>query len=479
MTPRETLSLAPGVSMAPGAAGRRAVTGLVQLMLPPVSPGLGAALDALRGGEHDADALTELAGREGVASAATLQILLEALHGYRVLARNLHVGAHLIATLSPAAPRAPALVPRDGARQVLSRFAFTHAAEGATVLETPLSPKRTWLPTWHGPALVGALAVPRTLSELAAEVPGIPGEAATAFLLMLAEAGALCEVGPDGKAVEPEALATWEFHDLLFHGRTRLGRHERGYGATRRFQGQLPEPERKPPHAGEALSLEVPDLAAVAQRDPSFTSVLERRRSVREHGARPLSRAELAELLYRAVGPRQAVFPGRGEGAARPYPAGGALYEIEVYVVAHQCEGLEAGLYHYRPDNHALSCVVGRTSEVDNLLKMAASGAALQTPPQVLLVMTARFARMAWRYEAIAYSLMLKHVGGIFQTLYLVATAMGLAPCALGGGSAELFARASGLDPLVEGSVGEFLVGTRSPHPPTEIPGGRLEPESL
>jgi SagB-type dehydrogenase family enzyme len=84
-----------------------------------------------------------------------------------------------------------------------------------------------------------------------------------------------------------------------------------------------------------------------------------------------------------------------------------------------------------------------------------------QKRPQVVLVLTARFARMAWKYETMAYAVMLKHVGVIFQTLYLVATAMGLAPCALGNGGADLFARAAGLDPLVEGSVGEFVIGSQ------------------
>jgi len=60
-----------------------------------------------------------------------------------------------------------------------------------------------------------------------------------------------------------------------------------------------------------------------------------------------------------------------------------------------------------------------------------------------------------------AYALVLKDVGVLLQTFYLVATAMGLAPCALGGGDSDLFARASGLDWLVEGAVGEFVLGSR------------------
>jgi hypothetical protein len=44
--------------------------------------------------------------------------------------------------------------------------------------------------------------------------------------------------------------------------------------------------------------------------------------------------------------------------------------------------------------------------------------------------------------------------------MYLVATAMGLAPCALGGGDSDLFAQASGLDYLAESAVGEFILGS-------------------
>jgi hypothetical protein len=38
---------------------------------------------------------------------------------------------------------------------------------------------------------------------------------------------------------------------------------------------------------------------------------------------------------------------------------------------------------------------------------------------------------------------------------------MGLAPCGLGGGDSDLFARAAGLDYEAETSVGEFIVGSR------------------
>jgi oxazoline/thiazoline dehydrogenase len=44
--------------------------------------------------------------------------------------------------------------------------------------------------------------------------------------------------------------------------------------------------------------------------------------------------------------------------------------------------------------------------------------------------------------------------------MYLVATAMGLAPCGLGNGNSSLFAEAVGTDYFAESSVGEFILGS-------------------
>jgi SagB-type dehydrogenase family enzyme len=123
---------------------------------------------------------------------------------------------------------------------------------------------------------------------------------------------------------------------------------------------------------------------------------------------------------------------------------------------------LEPGLYHYDPSRHQLTRLCGRTADVRKLLRDAAASAALaEDTLQVLLILAARFPRVTWKYESIAYALTLKHVGVLFQTMYLAATAMGLAPCALGGGDADLFARAAGTDYRAETSVGEFLLGSQ------------------
>lgn len=84
-------------------------------------------------------------------------------------------------------------------------------------------------------------------------------------------------------------------------------------------------------------------------------------------------------------------------------------------------------------------------------------------PPQLVLVVTARVQRLMWKYEGMSYAMILKDAGVLTHQMYLVATAMGLAPCALGAGDSHAFAELSGLDPLVEPSVADFLLGALAP----------------
>jgi SagB-type dehydrogenase family enzyme len=60
-----------------------------------------------------------------------------------------------------------------------------------------------------------------------------------------------------------------------------------------------------------------------------------------------------------------------------------------------------------------------------------------------------------------SYSAQLKNVGVIYQTMYLVATSMGIGGCALGLGNTDRFCAMTGLDWFEEGSVGEFMVVRR------------------
>jgi len=129
-----------------------------------------------------------------------------------------------------------------------------------------------------------------------------------------------------------------------------------------------------------------------------------------------------------------------------------------VYIAVARCAGLGPGLLHYRADRHQLARVAEDGPDVRALVAEAAAAARAENV-QLLLILAARFRRLSWKYESIAYATALKNVGVLLQTFYLVATAMGLAGCAIGGGNADTFSRAAGTRYVEESSVGEFLLG--------------------
>jgi len=193
---------------------------------------------------------------------------------------------------------------------------------------------------------------------------------------------------------------------------------------------------------------------------------MEDRRSVRAHDdATPITATQLGELLYRCARVRQRYERDGHEYENRPYPSGGSVYELELYPVVRLVAGLDPGLYRYDPYEHRLRLVQPPGVPVDRLLHTAMVAGTMAAQPQVVIVLAARFGRLMYSYEELPYSLILKHVGVLYQSMYLVATAMGLAACALGAGDAQAFLDATGLDFTTESSVGEFLLGSRAPSP--------------
>lgn len=347
-------------------------------------------------------------------------------------------------------------------KYMLSRFAYFHQVEGQLVLESPLSQAQVLLLDWQGAALMMQLARPHNCSEMVTGVPGISLETVKQFVSLLLSAQMLSEVREDGTIQEKAntALAQWEFHDLLFHARSRLGRHANPFGGTYRFSGKIePQPALKPRMSEEAIELYKPDLETLKTTEASFTQILEARKSIREYGETPITAQQLGELLYRCARVKHLMQTARTEIAHRPYPSGGGLYELELYPVVNNCQGISSGLYHYDALIHQLCRISDRTETVEALLNNAWGGMGQQDMPQVLIVIAARFQRLAWKYESMAYAAILKNVGVLYQTMYLVATAMDLAPCGLGGGNSDLFTKATGCDYYVETSVGEFAIG--------------------
>ena len=100
-----------------------------------------------------------------------------------------------------------------------------------------------------------------------------------------------------------------------------------------------------------------------------------------------------------------------------------------------------------------------RAQELDAQLAAAEFAMGAPAAPQILITIAARFGRVSWKYSSVAYSLILKDVGVLLQTLYMMATDMRLGGCAIGTNNIDLFAKMTGLEFHVEGPVGQFALG--------------------
>lgn len=424
----------------------------------------------------DADLLREaVASSGGAESLARWLYCLDELDRRSLVQKTLVSGGERLATVIPLArplDRPDSKRPPIAAATslCLSRFAYLRRDGEQMVLESPLAHARVVMHDARPVAVVASLAAPSSLANLE-ESRLLPADAMRRLVALLIEARMVESANDqDEAACETAAYEVWEFHDLLFHSRSRRGRSDAPFGGTFRFADR-PPPAALKSVTGPSIALERPDLERIERDDPSLTSVIERRRSIREYGPQPITVQQLSEFLFRVARvkeqPQVEIASAAGEIvldlATRPYPTGGALYELEFYLAVRKCDGLERGFYYYEPLGHRLIHVNGDRRSQESLVDEAAASAGIDPATvQVLIVLATRFERLAWKYESIAYALTLKHVGVVYQTMYLVATAMGLAPCALGCGNADVFARASNNEYGIETSVGEFLLGSRA-----------------
>jgi oxazoline/thiazoline dehydrogenase len=207
------------------------------------------------------------------------------------------------------------------------------------------------------------------------------------------------------------------------------------------------------------LPLARPDLARIALQDMPLTTAVEYRSSVRSYGPSPVTLPQFGEFLYRVARVRQRTTVDGVELTNRPYPNGGASYELELYPIVDRCQGLLPGFYHYEPQEHALEPIASPNTLTEQFLQDAWAFCGQETRPEILIMIAARFGRVSWKYSSIAYATILKDVGALYQTMYLVATAMRLAPCALGSGDSDRFSRLLGEDYYAETAIGEFMLG--------------------
>jgi len=167
------------------------------------------------------------------------------------------------------------------------------------------------------------------------------------------------------------------------------------------------------------IPLETPETAG----GPPLWTAISKRRSARNFKDQPLSEQDLSQLLWATQGITK-----RDLGFEfRACPSAGALYPVETYLILHNSESIEPGIYHYQIPDHSLE----QLQKGDFRLKIAqaALDQDMAYAASAVFVWTALFARAKWKYEQRAYRYVYLDVGHIAQNLALAAAGLGLGTC--------------------------------------------------
>jgi SagB-type dehydrogenase family enzyme len=183
------------------------------------------------------------------------------------------------------------------------------------------------------------------------------------------------------------------------------------------------QPVRKEPHASntDRNTIILPE-----PRDSGEVSVEEalfERRSIRNYKYEALTLAEISQLLWAAQGITH-------PDGYRTAPSAGALYPLEVYVVAGNVDGLQAGIYKYRPQGHELVKVA--EGDVRGELCAAALDQECIEDGASVLVFAAVYERTTRKYGERGVRYVHMEVGHAAQNVYLQAVSLGLGAVVVG-----------------------------------------------
>jgi putative peptide maturation dehydrogenase len=215
------------------------------------------------------------------------------------------------------------------------------------------------------------------------------------------------------------------------------------------------------------------------ERDGELYDALVRRRTTRsfDRGV-PLALTDLAVVLRYVFG-YSGYLPLLGEVTTlkRTSPSAGGFHPVEAYPVVQDVDGLEPGLYHYNGADHALELMVPLApDEARDAATAFVCGQTYFADAHVQIVLAARFERAFWKYRnhRKALAALLMDAAHLSQTLYLVATELGLGAFVTAAINNVDIEERFGLDGYAEGVLAVCGVGRpsteRSPFDPDFVP---------
>jgi SagB-type dehydrogenase family enzyme len=210
-----------------------------------------------------------------------------------------------------------------------------------------------------------------------------------------------------------DTQATWKYHDGTKHSSWSIRNHPHFLDWANRPQPFKIYPGIEP----LLLPRDVPQTGVAA-----LSAVSEPVRSSPVDAVPDLQ--DLARLLYFSAGVTKHREYSGGEIYFRAAACTGALYEIELYVVAGDVRGLDAGVYHFNPAEVSLR-LLRKGDFRGNLAQAAAMEPAVVLAPATI-VCTGTYWRNAWKYQARTYRHFGWDNGTLLANLLAVSAASGL-----------------------------------------------------
>jgi len=187
-----------------------------------------------------------------------------------------------------------------------------------------------------------------------------------------------------------------------------------------------PQPALELPYDPTLPLIDLPEPTALAVDPVNPRELIERRTTVRQYAATPLTTTELSYLLWCTQG----VKPKRPAGITRrTVPSAGSRHAFETLLLVNRVEGLAPGLYRYLALQHKLirldapEDIAARVTDACGQAQVAASA--------VTFIWVAVTERMTWRYGARGYRYLFLDAGHVCQNLYLAALSIDAGTCAI------------------------------------------------
>lgn len=176
-------------------------------------------------------------------------------------------------------------------------------------------------------------------------------------------------------------------------------------------------------HSAEVTDKRIRLPAPKPEGATSLEKALRERRSTRDFKRRPLSIGEISQLLWAAQGIT-------GSGGRRTAPSAGALYPLELYLVADNVEGLTQGVYKYVPNGHELIRTINGNKNLE--LSAAAFGQTSVRDAAAVLLLAAVYERTTARYGKRGVRYVHIEIGHVGQNICLQAVALRLGAAVIG-----------------------------------------------